>query len=180
MAPAVEKPPAIVEGLPPFGLRYVEWLLMVEARPGVEIDGRNAIGGDARPLFDGVRCPNCPNCPGCPKRPNCPGCPAVPQVSRWDTPKGCPVGTAQRVSRRLIWNCPIGTVLRDSPLGQRLALEREREHAHCPPSLSRRPTSDLLRPVRSAMARTLSPPAFKAAKASSLSSATMAAVVHWP
>jgi hypothetical protein len=49
----VEKPPAVIEGEPPFGFRHAHRLLAIEPRPCVEIGGRDAIGGEGRPFLDG-------------------------------------------------------------------------------------------------------------------------------
>ena len=52
LAPGVEKPPAVVEGAPPLGFRHAGRLLALEPRPGVEIDGRDAVGREPRALLD--------------------------------------------------------------------------------------------------------------------------------
>jgi len=103
----------------------------------------------------------------------------------WRVPLGHCFGTPGwdklRASLSILFSSvPLGQSLGTVPTGQRQTFERESEHAHCPFTLRRRWTSDLDRPLRSAMARMLSPSARKAAKAASLSSATMGAVVHWP
>jgi hypothetical protein len=52
VSPCVEKLAAVIEGDPPLGVRHMEGLLMAEARPGVQIDRRDAIGSEARALFE--------------------------------------------------------------------------------------------------------------------------------
>jgi hypothetical protein len=47
----IEEAPAVVECATPFALRHVWWLLAIQPRPGVEIDGRDAIG-EAGAFFD--------------------------------------------------------------------------------------------------------------------------------
>ena len=62
LSEGVEEAPPIVQRAQPIGFRHALRPLAIQARPGVEIDGWNAIGRKARALLDfrdGLACYNC-------------------------------------------------------------------------------------------------------------------------